>query len=341
MIIEAIKKLVERKDLSFSEAESSMNEIMTGNVSPVLISAFLIGLRTKGENIDEIAGAARAMRKSATPITHARTKLLDTCGTGGDGSGTFNISTVSAFVVAGAGYPVAKHGNKSVSSKCGSADVLQTLGVNITIPPEKVSQCLDEVGIAFLFAPLLHGAMKYAMPVRKELGMRTIFNVLGPLTNPAGVSAQLIGVYDTALVEIIARVLSRLGTKHAMVVHGQGLDEITTTGKTHACVVRNAEVTKLTIDPHAFGLPKASLKDLTGGSPQDNACIVKDILSGKKDKRRDIVLLNAAAGILIASRDNDDGRAKNLNDAFRIASESIDSGSALHILEELIRFTNK
>lgn len=341
MIADAIKKIVEKKNLSFDEAQSSMDEIMNGIVSPVLIASLLIGLRLKGETIDEIAGAAQSMRKAATIITHGDRKILDTCGTGGDKSGTFNISTVSAFIVAGAGYPVAKHGNKSVSSRCGSADVLHELGVNIQISPEKVSECLEAIDIAFLFAPLLHGAMKYAMPVRKELGVRTIFNVLGPLTNPAGVSAQVMGVYNEQLVETIACVMRRLGTKHAMVVHGQGLDEITTTGKSLVCLVEDQKIKKVEIDPKNFDLPKATREDLAGGDSQRNAEILKNILSGKKGKCRDIALLNAAAGILIASKDNNDGKAKSLVKAFVLAEDAIDSGAAFEKLDKLIEFTNK
>ena len=341
MIKDAIKKIVEKKDLNFDEAQAAMDEIMGGSVSPVLIASFLVGLRLKGETIDEIAGAARSMRNAATTIAHNEKKVFDTCGTGGDGSGTFNISTATAFVVAGAGYTVAKHGNKSVSSRCGSADVLTELGVNIQIPPEKVSACLNEVGIAFLFAPLLHGAMKYAMPVRKELGIRTIFNLLGPLTNPAGASAQMIGVYHESLVETIARVLKRLGTKHAMVVHGQGLDEISTTGISHVCMVEDDAIKKIIIDPQQFGIPRATKEDLSGGDQHQNARHILDILSGKKGKRRDITVLNSAAAILIASKDAGDGRAKKLSDAFKIAVDSIDSGAAFEKLEKLIGFTNK
>ncbi len=339
MIQDAIKKVVDRKDLSFDEARNAIDEIMAESVSHVLIAAFLSGLRTKGETIEEIAGAASAMRDAAVPVRHSRKHLVDTCGTGGDGSGTFNISTVAAFIVAGAGYAVAKHGNKSVSSRCGSADVLSALGVNIQVPPEKVSRCLDEIGIAFLFAPLLHGAMKHAMPVRKELGMRTIFNLLGPLTNPARVTAQVIGVYAEPLVETIARVLVRLGIRNAMVIHGQGMDEIAGAGVTHACIVENGRVNKRDIEPKDFGLKDAEHGDISGGDARENAGYVKDVLSGKKDGRRHVALMNAAAGILVASRDAGDGRANDLKDAHRAACKSVDSGAAVRKLEELVSFT--
>ncbi|MFH1379810.1 MAG: anthranilate phosphoribosyltransferase [bacterium] len=341
MIDSAIKKLVEQTDLTFDEASCAMEEIMSGKVSQVLITAFLIGLRTKGETIEEIAGAATAMRNAAVHIPSQRAHMIDTCGTGGDGSGTFNISTVTAFIISGAGYTVAKHGNKSVSSRCGSADVLTQLGVNINIAPQEISTCLDTIGIGFLFAPLLHGAMKNAMPVRKELGLRTIFNLLGPLTNPARVTAQLMGVYDEKLVSIIGNVLPRLGVKHAMVVHGQGIDEITNLGKTHACIVQENNVEIVTIEPKDFGLSVAAKKDISGGDALINAVHITDILKGKRDKRRDVALMNAAAGILIASRDAGDKRAHDLKQAFGIAEESIDSGAALKKLEELAAFTNK
>lgn len=341
MIQDAIKKVVEKIDLTFDESQAVMDEIMKGEVSPVMLSAYLVALRMKQETIDEIAGAALSMRNAAVPIRHGCKHLVDTCGTGGDGRGTFNISTAAAFIIAGAGYRVAKHGNKSVSSKCGSADVLQQLGINIHMPVEKIAKCLETVGIAFLFAPLLHGAMKHAMPVRKELGIRTIFNVLGPLTNPARITAQVMGVYDASLVEKIGQVIRRIGIKQAMVVHGQGTDEFVLSGSSKVSIIDGDSVTVQDIEPSDFGITKTAKADISGGGVVHNAGHIKNILDGKKGMRAEAALINAAAGILVASRDSADGRAKDLVSAYRIAGESIKSGAAKRKLEELARYTNE
>ncbi|MBD3272315.1 MAG: anthranilate phosphoribosyltransferase, partial [Elusimicrobia bacterium] len=309
------------------------------DVSPVAIAGFLVGLKVKGETIDEIAGAALAMRDAATRVKHSHAHTVDTCGTGGDGQHTFNISTAAGFIVAGAGYAVAKHGNKCVSSQCGSADVLQELGVNINFPVERLGSCLDTIGIAFLFAPKLHAAMKHAMPVRKELKVRTIFNILGPLANPAQVTAQVIGVYDPSLVKTIGSVLVRLGVKHSMVVHGSGLDEITLTGLTRVGMIQNNSLTVQTINPADFGMPSANSAEIEGKDPKTNAAYIREILDGKKGKRREIAVLNAAAAILVASRDTGDNRAEDFPAAIRLARESLDTGAALKKLNDLIAFT--
>ena len=335
---EALHRVVRREDLSEDEAVSVMGEILAGESSPALIGSLLTALVMKGETVNEIVGFARAMRAAATPIpcNTPGSALVDTCGTGGDGSQTFNISTVSAFVVAGAGVSVAKHGNRSVSSRCGSADVLEASGVNVALTPERMAQSIDEVGIGFLFAPTIHRAMKHAGPVRADLKMRTVFNLLGPLTNPAGAAAQVIGVFDGGRVAQIAKALARLEVSRAFVVHGHdGLDEITTTGTTRVAEVRDGEVTEREVGPEEFGLPRASKADLAGGDHDQNAAILKAILSGEAGPKRDIVLANAAAA-LVAS-----GRAAGFADAAQVAAESIDSGSAREKLEALIRFTNQ
>ncbi len=335
MIKEAIAKVVEKVDLSEEEMESTMDEIMSGEATPAQIGSLITALRMKGETVEEIAGAARLMRKKAITIMSSSRLLVDTCGTGGDQSHTFNISTAAAFVVAGAGLKVAKHGNRSVSSQCGSADVLETLGVNIEAKKEVVEKCLEEIGIAFLFAPLLHGAMKYAIGPRREMGIRTIFNVLGPLTNPAQAHAQVIGVFDGKLTEPLAQVLGRLGSKHAFVVHGSdGLDEITLTGETRISELKEGKISTYQIKPEDFGLEPCGKDDLMGGDKQNNANIIQEILKGAGGPRRDIVLLNSAAAIVAGDK------AKDFKKGIDLARESIDSGAAREKLEKLIGMSN-
>ncbi|HEX9020134.1 MAG TPA: anthranilate phosphoribosyltransferase [Nitrospirota bacterium] len=336
MIKEAIAKVVAKTDLTEAEAEAVMREIMQGEATDAQIACYITALRIKGETVDEITGSARVMREKAVPIKLDAKYHVDTCGTGGDMAHTFNISTTTAFVVAGAGVTVAKHGNRSVSSKSGSADVLQALGINIEIPSHRVEECMKEVGIAFLFAPLMHQAMKYAIGPRREIGIRTVFNVLGPLTNPAKVTSQIMGVYAADLTGPLARALGNLGATRAFVVHGvDGLDEITVTDKTKVSEFKNGAVKDYFIHPSDFGIAVGKAADLKGGDAKDNAAITVDILKGQKGARRDIVLLNAAAG-LVAS-----GMASDFQDGIRIAAESIDSGAAMKKLAQLKAFTNK
>lgn len=335
-----------RQSLSREEARGVMSEILAGNASDAQIAALLVALHMKGETVEEIVGFAEAIRAAATPITISknsaldvsgteRDALVDTCGTGGDASGTFNISTASALTVAGTGVRVAKHGNRSVTSKCGSADVVEALGVKLTLPPARVAECLEQVGIAFLFAPAMHSATKYVQPARRELRLRTVFNLLGPLTNPAGASAQVVGVYSAELVEKLAQVLLQLGLKRALVVHGSdGLDEITLTGPTKVSEVRDGRVRTYEVTPEQFGIKRASLQDLSGGDVDANAQIIREILAGKQSARRDVVLLNAAAALVAA------GRADTIADALPVARHSIDSGAAKERLDALVAFTN-
>jgi anthranilate phosphoribosyltransferase len=331
---EAIYEVVEGRDLSLGQAEEVMNVIMAGGATDAQVAALLIGLRTKGETVDEITGFASVMRQKAADVRPREAFVIDTCGTGGDSRGTFNISTATAFVAAGAGARVAKHGNRSVSSRCGSADVLEALGVNLNISPADVGACVDEVGIGFLFAPALHAAMRYVMPARKETGVRTVFNILGPLTNPARAAAQVVGVYSPELTETLARVLDKLGTRHALVVHGaDDLDELSTTGPTKVCELKSGRIETYLVTPEDVGLPRATLADLAGGSPEANAVILQEILAGKTGPKRDIVLLNAAAALVAA------GLSENLRDGVERAAESIDSGRAEEKLVDLIRFT--
>ncbi|MHB9029446.1 MAG: anthranilate phosphoribosyltransferase [Candidatus Latescibacterota bacterium] len=335
MIQEAIRKAVEGMHLTREEATAAMQCIMNGEATDAQIGGFLVAMRLKGETVEEIASFARVMREKAVRIDPGAAEVLDTCGTGGDGAHTFNISTVSAFVAAGAGIRVAKHGNRSVSSKCGSADVLMGLGVKIDLPPERVSECLHEVGIAFLFAPLLHASMKYAIGPRRELGVRTFFNILGPMTNPAGARRQLMGVYSGDLVEKIAGVLADLGSEKAFVVHGSdGLDEITTTGESAIAEISGGVIRRYTVSPEDFGLPRASRDDLTGGDAAENAAIFTAILSGEKGPKRDIVLLNSAFAICAG------GMADTPEAGFRCAQESIDSGAAMEKYRKLKEFTS-
>jgi len=330
MIKDAIEKLVDGRNLTEDEAASVMDEIMSGKATDAQIGSLLTSLRLKGETVEEITGFAKVMRSKATRIECKSRPLVDTCGTGGDVSGTFNISTVSAFVAAGAGAKVAKHGNRSVSSKCGSADLLMELGINIEAAPDVVATCVDDIGIGFLFAPRLHGAMKHAIGPRREMGIRTVFNILGPLTNPAHATAQILGVYAEELTEPIAGVLNRLGCDRAFVVHGEdGLDEITTTTRTRLSECVNGTVRNYSIEPEDFGIPRAGVDELRGGDPKDNAKICLTILRGERGPKRDIVLLNAGAAIAVA------GLAAGIEEGTRLATESLDSGAALDKLEKL------
>lgn len=335
MIKDAIKQLAEQKNLTRGEAYSAMDEIMSGNATEAQIAAFLMGLRLKGETVDEIAGCAQVMREKAVRISTKRPDVIDTCGTGGDASGTFNISTTAAIIASAAGANVAKHGNRAVSSRCGSADVLRALGLNIDIPPEKVSEILDELGITFLFAPHLHGAMKYAVNVRRDMGVRTIFNILGPLTNPAGAKRQVVGVFDAALTDLLANVLKELGSQWALVIHGEGgFDEFSTLGWTRVSELREGKVTTKTIQVNDTGVRKAEFDTLLGGSVEENAQIIRDLLDGKDGAPREIALLNAGAALLVA------GIASSVGDGVIIARDAIDSGKAKRQLKQWIEATN-
>ena len=350
MILEALHKLANHKQsLTREEAREVMGEVLQGKTSDAQIAALLTALHMKGETVEEIVGFAEAIRAAAVPIAEElsaqegfalyvsgteREALVDTCGTGGDASDTFNISTASALTLAGAGVRVAKHGNRGATSKCGSADVVEALGVSLNLPPAKLAECLRKVGIAFLFAPAMHSATKYVHPVRRELRLRTVFNLLGPLTNPAKASAQVVGVYSASLVEKLAQALKLLGLKRALVVHGEdGLDEITITGKTLIGEVRDGWVKTYEIAPEEFGLQRATLADISGGDVQQNAEIIREILAGKKSARRDVVLLNASAAIVAA------GKADTIQQALPIAVDSIDSGKAKAKLDALVAFT--
>ena len=333
-IKEAIGKVMLGEHLLGEEAEAVMGQIMAGETTPAQIGAFLTALRLKGETVEEITGCARAMRRSAIPVRPRRQDLVDTCGTGGDKTGTFNISTTAAFVVAGAGLGVAKHGNRSVSSHCGSADLLEALGVNLELAPDQVADCIDEVGIGFLFAPRFHPAMKHAIGPRREMGVRTIFNILGPLTNPAGATRQIMGVYDPSLTSPLAQVLGRLGAQAAFVVHGaDGLDELSTTGINRVSHLRDGWVKDFSLDPVELGLPGARLEDLRGGTVEENAQITQAILAGERGPRRDVVLLNAAAALVAG------GMARDFKEGLQQAAEAIDSGSAREKLEGLVAFS--
>jgi anthranilate phosphoribosyltransferase len=334
MIKELISNVVKGKDLTEAEMISAMNEIMSGEATAAQIAAFITALRIKGETVDEITGAARVMRERSTKIKVADTLAVDTCGTGGDGSMTFNISTCTAFVVAASGVTVAKHGNRSVSSKSGSADVLKELGVNIEAKVDKVEECIEKIGIGFLFAPLLHAAMKHAAPVRRDIGIRTIFNILGPLTNPAGAECQVLGVYDPLLTDMLAKVLERLGSRHAFIVHGDdGLDEITLTTATRVSELHDGEIRSYHIAPEDFEMERCKAVDLVGGEPEDNAKIILEVLNGEKGPKRDVVLLNAAAGIVAG------GKAGSIAEGIAVAHGAIDSGEALKKLNALKEMT--
>jgi anthranilate phosphoribosyltransferase len=339
IITEAIKKVIDCNSLTVGEAEAVLEQIMTGQCSQAQIASLLTALRMKGETVDELTGFVKVMRRKAHAVrplafSKANEILIDTCGTGGDVSGSFNISTAAAFVVAGCGLRVAKHGNRSASSRCGSADVMEALGVKIALAPEQIASCIDEVGIGFLPAMLLHEAMKHVAPVRKELGVRTIFNMLGPMTNPAGANAQVIGVYARQLTEMFAQTLKSLGSVRALVVHGSdGLDEITITGESRITELQNGEVKTYNIEPEDFGFARATLEEIKGGDANKNAEIILSVLGGEKNARRNIVLLNAAAAIVVGNKVND------FQEGIRLAAESIDSGAALAKLQQLIAFT--
>lgn len=332
-----LSKVVETQDLTEEEAHQAMGIIMEGEATPAQIACFVTGLRMKGESIGEITGFARAMRAKAVPIeVKAGEWVLDTCGTGGDGSSTFNISTAVAFVAAGGGLTVAKHGNRSVSSQCGSADVLEALGVNLQLSPERVQACLDEVGLAFLFAPLFHPAMKHALAPRREMGIRTVFNLLGPLTNPAGANAQIVGLYRRELTHPIAEVLKNLGCRGAFVVHGEDhCDEISITGRTVVSHLWKGTIETYEIQPEDFGLRRNPLEQIQGGTAQDNAKILLDVLGGVSGPKRDVVLLNAAAAFMSTEKTRD------LREGIAMAEESIDSGRAMKKLKELIQFSKQ
>ncbi len=347
MILDALHRLANhRQSLSREEARTVMAEVLTGQCTDAQIGALLVALHMKGETVEEIVGFAEAIRAAATPLDLHQNKtldvsgterdaLVDTCGTGGDTSGTFNISTATAFVVAGAGVRVAKHGNRSVTSKCGSADVMEALGVNINLPPVRIAACLEEVGIAFLFAPAMHSAMKYVQAARRELRLRTVFNLLGPLTNPAHATCQVVGVYSADLVEKLAEALSMLGLHRALVVHGSdGLDEITMSGPTRISEVKEGQVRTYEVTPEEFSLQRAPLDAISGGDAQLNAKLIQEVLEGQKSARRDVVLLNAAAALVAASR------ADHLRDAIPLAAKSIDSGAAAAKLQALANFSN-
>ncbi|MBN1626340.1 MAG: anthranilate phosphoribosyltransferase [Deltaproteobacteria bacterium] len=340
MIKEVISKLVRSEDLTQKEMEEAMDEIMSGIATPAQIGAFIAALRMKGETVDEIAGAAITMRAKANRIMSGHKSsdgvILDIVGTGGDESKTFNVSTTSAFVIAGAGVTVAKHGNRAVSSLCGAADVLENLGVNLNIQADDVERCIKETGIGFLFAPLFHGAMKHAAGPRKETGIRSVFNLLGPLTNPAGADVLLLGVYNVDLTEKIANVLKRLDTKEAFVVCGEGrFDEISICGPTKVSHLKNGDVRTFEITPEEFGFKRAVMEDIVGGDAGKNAKILKDILRGEKGPKRDMVLLNSGAALAAA------GRSAGILEGIKTAEESIDSGKAYEKLGRLIEFTGK
>ncbi|MCX8177880.1 MAG: anthranilate phosphoribosyltransferase [Candidatus Bathyarchaeota archaeon] len=340
MIREAIENLVCGRNLSYREAFESMKEIMSGEATPSQIAAFLTALRMKGETVEEIMAFATVMKSFCRKISpRVSGRLVDTCGTGGDRIKTFNVSTAAAFVVAGAGVPVAKHGNRSVTSRSGSADVLEHLGLNLNVPPETVEKAIEQVGVGFMFAPMFHPAMKHAASTRREMGIRTVFNILGPLTNPAMANAQVIGVYDAGLVEKIAHVLKGLGLQEAMVVHGlDGLDEISTVGETLIAWLREGEINTFKVTPKRLGVKKADIEHIVGTSPEESAETTFKILYGclkAGDPKRDLVAVNAAAGIIVG------GMAEDFNYALELAQESIDSGAAYNKLEELIKFYDK
>ncbi|HEX6084733.1 MAG TPA: anthranilate phosphoribosyltransferase [Thermoanaerobaculia bacterium] len=335
MISEAIKRAVDGQDLGRDQMREVFGAVMDGRASDVQKSAFLIALRMKGETPEEITGAAMAMRERVTPLDISREDLVDTCGTGGDGRGTFNVSTVAALVAAGAGANVAKHGNRAVSSSCGSADVLAALGVQIDLSAAQMSEVLKNAGIAFLFAPKLHPAMAAVASVRKELGLRTIFNVLGPLTNPAFARRQVLGVYNERLVEVVARVLAALGAIHALVVHSRdGLDEISVSAATRVCEVQDGEVRAYEVTPEELGLRRHSIEALAGGDARMNASIARDVLQGGNGARHDIVAANAGAALYVS------GAAASIRDGVTLAKEAIASGRAYAKLQELVRETN-
>ena len=337
MIQTYLSKLIGGASLSRSEANEAMNSIMSGDTPATQIAAFLVAMRMKGENSEEVTGFVESMRSNATPVAADAESILDMCGTGGDGAGTFNISTIASLVVAAGGITVAKHGNRAVSSKCGSADLFSALGVNIEMPVERLSDCLNEIGFAFLFAPLLHPAMKHAVVPRRELKIRTVFNLLGPMTNPANPTLQLLGVYDFELAELVAEVLRNIGVKRAFVVHGSdGLDEVTLTGTTMCVELDGDDLSKLDLTPDSFGLPQLSTDDISGDfEPEECAVIATKILSGEKGAKRDIVVANAAIGLYLG------GKEDTIEKAARLAEMLLDSGEALKLLENFKEFTKR
>jgi anthranilate phosphoribosyltransferase len=336
MFRDKLRKITRRQDLTADETAEVIAEIFSGTVSDALIAAFMAALATKGETFEELAGAARAMRRRAARIQAAGAAVVDTCGTGGDGAGTFNISTTTAFVVAGCGVTVAKHGNRSVSSRCGSADLIEALGVDLASPPDLVEEALAAVGIGFLYAPLYHDAMKHAAAARREVGIRSIFNMLGPLTNPAGANCQLLGVFAPQLTEMFAEALRLLGSRCALVVHGHdGLDEISVCAPTRVTELKDGLVRTFDIDPQRYLGRRAAPEEVAGGDPARNAEITRGVLAGQRSACRDVVLLNAAAALMAA------GRADGFEDGLRLAAASIDTGAARAKLEQLVRFTQQ
>ena len=346
LITDAIKRMIDRESLTLPEAESVLDQIMMGQCTDTQIASFLTALRMKGETVDEVTGFARVMRNRATVVAPqaavradltgtGRDALIDTCGTGGDVSGSFNVSTATALVVAGAGVRVAKHGNRSASSQCGSADVMEALGVKLDLSPRQIADCIDRVGIGFLHAPYLHESMKHVARARKEMGIRTIFNMLGPLTNQAGAGAQLIGVYAAHLTLLFAEVLRELGTTRAVIVHGaDGMDEITITAETLVTELRNGEISSYAVRPEDFGMRRATLADIKGGDATQNAEIIREVLGGAPGPRRDIVVLNAAAALMASSR------AKDIREGISMARAVIDDRRGIEKLRQLIQFTN-
>jgi len=340
MIREAIARVVEGQHLTMEEMTLTMEEITSGQATPAQIASLITALRLKGETVEEITAAARVMRDKAVPIKVARRPdapvLVDTCGTGGDQIHTFNISTATAFVVAGAGVRVAKHGNRSVSSSCGSADVCEALGINLDLSPEEVARSVDEHGIGFLFAPALHGTMKHAIGPRREIGIRTIFNILGPLTNPAGAEVQILGVFRKDLPGVMAEVLGKLGCRRALVVHGEdGMDEITTTGSSHVAEWHDGRVRQYKVHPEDFGIPVGTIDEIRGGNAEENARIILELFEGKKGGKRDIVLLNAGAALHAA------GSADTIEKGIELARQAIDEGKAMEKLQAMIRHSNR
>lgn len=335
MIQDTLARIVRREHLNRTEAATAMEALMRGEAAPSQVGALLTALAMKGETVDEITGMAEAMRALATRIPTARHPLVDTCGTGGDRSGTFNISTAAAFVTAGAGVAVAKHGNRSATSQCGSADVLEALGVNLNLAPEKVGRCIDDIGIGFLFARNLHSAMKHVGPIRAELKIRTVFNILGPLTNPAGADGQVMGVFDHSLITVLAEVLLQLGSRHVFVVAGaDGLDELTLSGPSHVAEGKAGAVTSYDLTPERFNLARADLNAVKGGDAATNAAILRAVLAGETGPRRDIVVLNAAPALVAG------GVAATLEEGVGLAQTAIDSGAALNKLEELVQYSH-